>query len=150
MQRSCSVCGRDFEAKRKDAITCSATCRSNRRNGKSAIGNVDTPLVKATRAELQAAGKLDTRLGQQALVLAAAMSAGAGAGPLSKELDRVMEAAIGFAPPRAPAAGASVQAGQGLGEAWKKVQTPGCVGPPTDTHRRPTENSAHDLSRRRP
>ena len=106
MQRSCSVCGRDFEAKRKDAITCSATCRSNRRNGKSAIGNVDTPLVKATRAELQAAGKLDTRLGQQALVLAAAMSAGAGAGPLSKELDRVMEAAIGFAPPRAPAAGA--------------------------------------------
>lgn len=104
MQRSCSVCGRDFEAKRKDAITCSATCRSNRRNGKSATAPTDTPLVRATRAELEAVGKLDTRLGQQALVLAAAMSMGGGAGPLSKELDRVMEAATGIAT-KPPAAG---------------------------------------------
>ena len=101
MQRSCSVCGRDFEAKRKDAITCSATCRSNRRNGKSVTNPVDTPLVRATRAELEAAGKLDTRLGQQALVLAAGMSAGSGVGQLSRELDRVMAEAIGFTPPTA-------------------------------------------------
>ena len=105
MQRTCAVCGRDFDAKRKDAITCGATCRSNRRNGKSATTPTDTPLVRATRAELEAAGKLDTRHGQQALVLAARMSTGTGVGPLSKELDRVMAAAIGYTPAAAPTAG---------------------------------------------
>ena len=109
MQRTCAVCGRDFDAKRKDAITCGATCRSNRRNGKSATTPTDTPLVRATRAELEAAGKLDTRLGQQALVLAARMSGTetpGGVGTLSKELDRVVSAAIGVVPPSAqPAAG---------------------------------------------
>jgi len=104
VQRTCAVCGRDFDAKRKDAITCGATCRSNRRNGKSATTPTDTPLVRATRAELEAAGKLDTRLGQQALVLAAGMSTGSGVGQLSKELDRVMEAAIGISV-KPPAAG---------------------------------------------
>lgn len=105
MQRSCAVCGRDYEAKRKDSITCSATCRSNRRNGASITNPVDSPLVKATRAELEAAGKLDTRHGQQALVLAARMSTGSGVGPLSKELDRVMAAATGIAPSTTPGAG---------------------------------------------
>ena len=95
MQRTCAVCGRDFDAKRKDAITCGATCRSNRRNGKSATTPTDTPLVRATRAELEAAGKLDTRLGQQALVLAVGMSTGSGVGQFAaryraawKALDR--------------------------------------------------------------
>lgn len=107
MQRSCSVCGRDFDAKRKDATTCGSTCRANRHRGKvanPATNLVDTPLVRATRAELEAAGKLDTRLGQQALVLAAGMSTGSGVGQLSKELDRVMEAAIGISV-KPPAAG---------------------------------------------
>lgn len=105
MPRTCCVCGRDFEATRKDAKMCSATCRSNKRNGATLGNPIETPLVKATRAELVAAGKLDTRHGQQALVLAAQMSAGSGVGPLSKELDRVMAAATGISPSPTPAAG---------------------------------------------
>lgn len=105
MRLTCQVCGRDYEAKRRDSKTCSATCRSNKRNGASASSPVESPLVIATRAELEAAGKLDTRHGQQALVLAARMSTGTGVGPLSKELDRVMAAAIGAVPPSTPAPG---------------------------------------------
>ena len=109
MQRTCSICGKSFTAKRKDARTCSATCRSNKRNGAKPAEVIESPLVRATRAELEAAGKLDTRLGQQALVLAARMSGTetpGGVGTLSKELDRVVSAAIGVVPPSAqPAAG---------------------------------------------
>ena len=104
MQRTCSICGKSFTAKRKDARTCSATCRSNKRNGAKPAELIESPLVRATRAELEAAGKLDTRLGQQALVLAVGMSTGSGVGQLSKELDRVMEAAIGISV-KPPAAG---------------------------------------------
>jgi hypothetical protein len=98
MRRTCIVCRAHFEAKRRDAATCSATCRSNRRNGAARTNIVETPLVRATKAELEAAGKLDTRLGQQALILAARMSGtqtAAGVGTLSKELDRVVAAAVG-------------------------------------------------------
>ena len=98
MRRTCIVCSAHFEAKRRDAATCSATCRSNRRNGAARTNIVETELVKATRRELEAAGKLDTRLGQQAVILAARMSGtqtAAGVGTLSKELDRVVAAAVG-------------------------------------------------------
>lgn len=108
MQKLCAVCGHSYETKRKDSITCSATCRSRKRNMLPAGASADNSLVKATKAELEAAGKLDTRLGQQALILAARMSGTetpSGVGTLSKELDRVMAAAIGAAPPTAPAAG---------------------------------------------
>ena len=102
MRRTCEVCGRDFEAKRKDAKTCSATCRSNKRN----IAPPPRPddgegnsLVKATTAELEAAGKLDTMLGQQALALAKRMSTEVtGVAALSKELSRVMAAATAVTP----------------------------------------------------
>lgn len=105
MQRTCCVCGRDFEAKRKDAKMCGATCRSNKRNGATLGNPIETPLVKATRAELEVAGKLDTRHGQQALVLAAQMSTGNSVGTLSKELDRVMAAATGITLSLNPTAG---------------------------------------------
>lgn len=97
MQRTCDVCGRDFEAKRKDARTCSATCRSNKRNMSSPPdpdGDGGNSLVKATMVELEAAGKLDSMLGQQALALARRMSTEVtGVAALSKELSRVMAAA---------------------------------------------------------
>lgn len=103
MQRICEVCGRDFEAKRKDAKTCSSTCRSNKRNMSSPPSGEDpetNSLVVATRAELEAAGKLDTRLGQQALTLAKRLcSETTGVAALSKELDRVAAAAIGATTP---------------------------------------------------
>jgi hypothetical protein len=102
VQRTCDVCGRDFEAKRKDAKTCSATCRSNKRNMSAPTDAGDgeaNSLVKATKAELEAAGKLDTMLGQQALALAKRMSGEVtGIAALSKELSRVMSAAVANTP----------------------------------------------------
>lgn len=100
MQRSCDVCGRDYEAKRKDSKTCSATCRSNKRNGAGSAPAAEVvernSLVIATRRELEEAGKVDTMLGQLALSLAGRMSGTpTGIAALSKELREVTNAAIG-------------------------------------------------------
>ena len=100
MQRMCDVCGSEFEAKRKDAKTCSATCRSNKRNQVPApdpdeVGQ--NSLVKATKTELEAAGKVDTMLGQLAISLAGRMSGTTtGLAALSRELRSVTDAAIGM------------------------------------------------------
>lgn len=108
MQRTCDVCGRDFEAKRKDAKTCSATCRSNKRNLSAPPdpGEVGSnSLVKATTAELEAAGKVDTMLGQLAISLAGRMSGTTtGLAALSKELRSVIDAALGVKTTGSPAA----------------------------------------------
>lgn len=99
MRRTCDVCGGDFEAKRKDAKTCSATCRSNKRNmvppaDPDEVGG--NSLVKATTAELAAAGKVDTMLGQLAISLAGRMSGTTtGLAALSRELRSVIDAALG-------------------------------------------------------
>lgn len=99
MRRTCDVCGGDFEAKRKDAKTCSATCRSNKRNmvppaDPGEVGG--NSLVKATTAELAAAGKVDTMLGQLAISLAGRMSGTTtGLAALSRELRSVIDAALG-------------------------------------------------------
>lgn len=89
---------------------CSSTCRTRKARGAAAAPEpTENPLVMATKRELEAAGKLDTMLGQQALILAARMSGtetAGGVGTLSKELSRVVAAAIGSGPPAAPAAGA--------------------------------------------
>lgn len=99
MRRTCDVCGRDFEAKRRDARSCSATCRSNRRNMSTppTAGQVaGNSLVKATTAELAAAGKVDTMLGQLAISLAGRMSGTTtGLAALSRELRSVIDAAVG-------------------------------------------------------
>lgn len=109
MQRICAICNRTFEARRKDARYCGSTCRNSRARGAKPLTDLgDSPLVKATRTELEAAGKLDTMLGQQALILAARMSGtetAGGVGTLSKELSRVVAAATGTTPPGAPATG---------------------------------------------
>ncbi|TDK85475.1 hypothetical protein EUA02_29900 [Mycobacterium paragordonae] len=111
MQKTCVVCKRSYQAKRKESLTCSATCRSRKRHMRhpSEQSEVsDNPLVVATKRELEAAGKLDSMLGQQALALAARMSGAdtvAGYASLSRELRTVMAAAIGVAPAAPPAAG---------------------------------------------
>lgn len=108
MQQICDVCGRDFESKRKDAKTCSATCRSNKRNTSAPPDDGDAggySLVDAIRSELEEAGKLNTSLGQLALVLARRIgSETTGVAALSKELSRVTAAAIGSATPGTSAA----------------------------------------------
>lgn len=120
MQRTCDVCGRDFEAKRRDAKMCSATCRSNKRNMSAPSDAGDdggNSLVKATMAELEAAGKLDTMLGQQALSLARRMSSEAtGVAALSKELSRVAAAALA----NVPGAGSSTTAADEVDELRKR------------------------------
>lgn len=97
MQRKCDICGDDFEAKRKDARTCSSTCRNNRARGaaKKPLRGEDS-LVGATRRELEEAGKADTVLGQLALSLAGRMSGTVtGLAALSKEFRAVKAEALG-------------------------------------------------------
>jgi hypothetical protein len=106
--RNCDVCQRPFEASRPNAKFCGSTCRKRHSRG-PADNHADAPpdpgadasnsLVKATTAELEAAGKLDTMLGQQALALARRMSGEVtGVAALSKELSRVMAAAVANMP----------------------------------------------------
>lgn len=98
MDVTCAVCSKPFEAQNSRARYCSSTCRSrgNRAGLKQAqdAPKSDSGLVEATRRELEAAGRVDTALGQQALELAARLvsplSTGAAVGALSKELRAVM------------------------------------------------------------
>lgn len=108
MRRNCNMCGREYEAKTKRSSMCSSTCRARKARGATPAIPADTPLVRATLAELDAAKKLDTMLGQQALALAARMSGTetvGGIAALSRELRTVMAAAVGAVPATAPAPG---------------------------------------------
>lgn len=101
MVRDCVMCGRPFQARRSTARYCSSTCRARRAQGRSPRP-VDTPaptagapLVVQVRRALEAAGRLDTYLGQQALTLAERLAgqngdSGAAVAALSRELRSVM------------------------------------------------------------
>lgn len=111
MLRNCDTCGRPYEAKSIRSRFCSDTCRVRKSRGAApppSAEDSETPLVKATRKELAAAGQQHSALGQLALALAARMSTGqttAGLATLSRELRTVVAAAIGSTPTRTPAAG---------------------------------------------
>jgi hypothetical protein len=108
MRRQCPVCGREFSG-RSDKIYCGPTCRSRNSLAPREVSSgvdapvEDHPLVVATRAELMAAGRLDTVLGAAAVSLAAAMCAprvgNAALVAASKELSRTMKLALKGAPP---------------------------------------------------
>ena len=88
MRKSCAVCGDPFEAKRPAAKFCGDRCRqrAHRRPEAAAQAKVldvaaeqeaeptpsllKGPVTLATSAELVAAGRLETALGQAALALA--------------------------------------------------------------------------------
>jgi len=98
---TCSVCTKVFPAKRSTAKFCGPTCRSraNRTGGTVAVlPEHPSGLVAVTKRELEAAGRLDTVLGQQAMELAGRIvspfSTGAAVGTLSKELRTVMSEAL--------------------------------------------------------
>lgn len=129
MKRNCNQCGRSYEAIRPQSKYCKPSCRvqhsrnpaSPRRDSvqirskkaspaaDSINQDLDSPaidgsnsLVKATMTELEAAGVLDTMLGQQALRIATQMSGfetAGGMAALSKELSRVMAEAMRAAVP---------------------------------------------------
>lgn len=109
MLRNCDTCGRPYEAKSTRSRFCSDTCRVRKSRGAAPPPSAeDSPLVRATRKELAAAGQQHSALGQLALALAARMSTGqttAGLATLSRELRTVAAAAIGSTPNRTPAAG---------------------------------------------
>lgn len=111
MQRACDSCGERYEAKRPSSRFCTPRCRKrHQRNpgpdsGPVAVPAVpfgDSALVTATKAELLAAGKLDTVLGQQAVRLAermcGLMDTGSAIASLSRELRAVMAEALADAP----------------------------------------------------
>lgn len=120
MKVSCTQCSSEFEAKRSTAKFCSPTCRQRSRRGKSEPGKVEAPadntegapaqaltfgillgedIVAATKRDLEAAKKLDTVVGRQALVIAARMTlpkaTGSEIAALSRELSRLMSLAVG-------------------------------------------------------
>jgi hypothetical protein len=108
VQRACDSCGGMYEQKRPNHRFCCGTCRVNGARGKlrplrqeaSSADSAPGPseLVGATRRQLEEAGRLDTYLGQQALVLAEVFAAGkgttSGLATISRELRETMAAAL--------------------------------------------------------
>lgn len=104
MRRSCDSCGKPYEAKRKASRFCSDTCRKrNQRTPAQPLtpiedAMVSAGLVNATVRELEAADRLDSVLGRQALELARRIASphetGASVASLSKEFRAVMEVAM--------------------------------------------------------
>jgi len=101
---ACAQCTTEFEARRATAKFCSSTCRSRANRAPAAAANASTKGKKpgsaasdfeaATRKELVRLNKLDSMLGQQALVVARRLANGAETGSavatLSKEHSRLM------------------------------------------------------------
>lgn len=110
--RNCDMCGRPYEAKSARSRFCSDLCRVRRSRGAApppSAEEPESPLVKATRAELAAAGKECSALGQLALAVAARLATvqtTAGVASLSRELRAVVAVAVGPTPTQRPAPGA--------------------------------------------
>lgn len=113
MDRSCEVCSTAFRPTRSTAKYCSARCKKRAADKRaadriaaersSAPGpaetSVSTALVDQVRAELEAARRLDTVIGRQALLLASRLETntndtGGSAAAVSKELRAVMAEAL--------------------------------------------------------
>ena len=105
MERLCDVCGAQYVAKRRTSRYCSPRCRMRASRGAvSASSVVDlapgapSQLVVTVRRELQAAGRLNSSLGQQAILLAGRIGVpfvtGSSLAALSKELRAVMAKAL--------------------------------------------------------
>ncbi|TKV61859.1 hypothetical protein FDO65_10055 [Nakamurella flava] len=117
--KECEQCGTQFEARKSTAKYCSGNCRTRASRNRTATGinSAGQPaaaqpkasggvvlvagegLVAQVQRELQDAGRLDTVLGQQALVLAQRMrvvspDTGSSLSAISKELRTVMAQAL--------------------------------------------------------
>lgn len=103
MERACDQCGARYQAKRRESRYCSAVCRKrmHRRSKSGQESGQERPrslLVEQTIAELDAAGRLGSVHGVQAVLLASrmegSMETGAAVAALSKEFSRVMTEAL--------------------------------------------------------
>lgn len=121
-KRACEACGKSLEGKSARAKFCGSVCRTRATRARKAgrplapvvplepekpadvdeghlsAGRREPGLVTATRAELEKVGRLDSILGQQALILAhrvtSVMETGSAVSSLSKELRAVMAEAL--------------------------------------------------------
>src|SRR5215213_10263827 len=113
MQRSCDVCGQPFTAQKSTARYCSGKCRAKasdlggvERKQPRSLDDLDemraAGLIEAVERDLAAAGRLNTVLGQQALLLARRiglpMDTGASVASMSRELREVMARAVDGVP----------------------------------------------------
>ena len=107
----CESCGEPFKRRNVNQRFCpGGLCRKrwargHRQPGAGGPRSLEAPaaqpdatLVEATRRQLDGAGRLDTYLGQQALLLASLLAAGAGTpsalAAVSRELRETMAAAL--------------------------------------------------------
>lgn len=109
MQRNCDVCGRPYEAKRSTSRYCGSGCRARKSQQPGVVPAPVTPLTATelpstglavvTTSELEAAGRLNTTVGQQAVSLALRIEAsfgdtGSSVAALHKQLDALMDKAL--------------------------------------------------------
>lgn len=105
MSKTCAQCAASFDSPSPTARFCSARCRKAAFRARQEVpaASLDRPAtvgttVEAVRAELEAAGRVDSYLGRAALALALRVdtsTAVMGFGALVKELRATMDAATG-------------------------------------------------------
>lgn len=112
-RRACVVCSTSYQPKRPTAKYCSDRCKKRASDQRAADRRAaeraatappaettrSTELVDQVRAELEAAGRLDTVIGRQAMLLASRLETntndtGGSAAAVSKELRAVMAEAM--------------------------------------------------------
>jgi hypothetical protein len=100
--RTCPVDGTDMSARRPSAKYCSDRCKKRAQRGGTVVALPPAPTGPVTvrasvLADLEAAGRVDTPLGQTALVLAERLDARADTGSaiasVAKQLQATLEAA---------------------------------------------------------
>lgn len=100
MKRNCVICGGEFEAKRSTAKYDTASCRARASQGAAVLGftpersTEDAGVVAATRRELEDAERLETALGQAALVLARRVESDRDTGSAAAALTREWRATL--------------------------------------------------------
>ena len=117
MVRQCDVCSVEYIAKRRSSRFCSDRCRKRSQRGVATLAGHakvvelasedPSPLVVTVIGELEAAGRLNSSLGQQAVLLAGRIGVpfdtGSSVAALSKELRGHGEGVGGSAARRRPA-----------------------------------------------
>lgn len=118
MKRTCESCSGPYEAVRSNARFCSERCKKRAQRGHlaqvptvlAAGTPAGTALVTAITQELEAAGRLDSALGQATLALAQRIEAGQDTGSAVAALSREMRGTL------AEALKGAVQAQSTLGQ----------------------------------
>jgi hypothetical protein len=100
VRRHCAICARPFEAKTNAARYCGSTCRNRKARGSAPIAETVAELPARTREQLDAVGRLNSVLGQQALRLAEqiCVETGSSLAALNRELRATMAEALDGVP----------------------------------------------------